>query len=60
MPLEIKVVTFNKIVLEFVRLDHVGSVIVNANHYSCATGENLHENQAVARLDKVRISAHKS
>jgi hypothetical protein len=32
MPLEIKVVTFNEIVLEFVRLDHVANCIVNADH----------------------------
>ena len=35
MPLEIKVVTFNEIVLEVVRLDPVGSVIVNTNHGIC-------------------------
>jgi hypothetical protein len=27
-----------------VRLDYVASGIVNANHGSCVSGENLHEN----------------
>jgi hypothetical protein len=49
-----------ELALVLVRLYYAASYIANANHYSCATGENLHENQAVARLDKVRISVHKS